>query len=187
MTAVQPLVPRSIAVLGGGCFWCLEPIFAELRGVTGVTSGYAGGALPNPTYEAVCTGVSGHAEVVRVEFDAATISFATLLEVFFASHDPTTRNRQGNDIGTQYRSVVFCQSPEQEVIARATLARLENEKVFGAPIVTEIALAAPFYPAEGYHQQYFALNGHHPYCSHVIAPKIAKARKRFAALMKPPG
>lgn len=175
---------RSVAVLGGGCFWCLEPIFAELNGVVSVTSGYAGGARPNPTYEAVCTGVSGHAEVVRVEFDATVISFATLLDVFFAVHDPTTLNRQGNDIGTQYRSVVFCQSPEQEAITRATVSRLTHEKAFGAPIVTEIASLAPFYPAEGYHQQYFTLNGHHPYCSHVIAPKIAKARKRFAPLMQ---
>lgn len=173
---------HEFALLGGGCFWCLEAVFEKLRGVAEVCSGYAGGHLASPTYEAVCTGQTGHAEVVRIVFDPAVISFATLLDVFFAVHDPTTLNRQGNDVGTQYRSVIFCQSPQQTSEARAAVARLNAEGSYAAPAVTEIAGPVTFYPAEGYHQHYFELNGRQPYCSIVVAPKLAKARQRFAAL-----
>ena len=171
------------AILGGGCFWCLEPVFKSLRGVASVVSGYAGGARPHPSYEQVCTGATGHAEVVRVDFDPQQISFATLLDVFFSLHDPTMLNRQGNDVGTQYRSVIFCQDASQRAEAAAAVQRLDASGAYGVPAVTEIADAAPFYPAEDYHQDYFRLHGHEPYCSFVVSPKVAKARKRFAALL----
>jgi len=174
---------QEIAVLGGGCFWCLEAVFRDLKGVQRAESGYAGGALANPDYEAVCSGTTGHAEVVRVTFDPAIISFATLLDVFFCIHDPTTLNRQGNDIGTQYRSVIFCQSATQRSEAEAAIARLNASGAIAVPAVTEIADAPAFYVAEDYHQDYFRLHGHEPYCSFVVAPKIAKCRKRFAALL----
>jgi peptide-methionine (S)-S-oxide reductase len=176
--------PLEVAVLGGGCFWCLEPVFGELRGVHEVRSGYAGGARPNPSYEQVCTGATGHAEVVRVSFDPEVISFALLLDVFFSLHDPTTLNRQGNDVGTQYRSVIFCQNEAQRKVAQAALEKLNNSGSFPVPAVTELAGPAPFYVAEDYHQDYFKLHGHEPYCSFVVSPKVAKSRKRFASLLK---
>lgn len=167
------------AVLGGGCFWCLDAIFREVKGVTQVISGYAGGARPHPSYEQVCSGATGHAEVVEISFDDAVVDFDTLLDIFFAIHDPTTLNRQGNDIGTQYRSVVFCQDAAQEAAVRAKIAALTSAQVFAAPIVTEIAGAEPFWPAEAYHQNYFARHPQQGYCQWVIAPKLAKFRQQF--------
>jgi len=180
---VSAAAPET-AVLGGGCFWCLDAVFRELEGVASVESGYAGGQPANPSYEAVCTGRTGHAEVVRITFDPSVIAFADLLRVFFAIHDPTTRDRQGNDVGTQYRSVIFCQTPAQHAAAQAVVDELARERVFDAPIVTEIAGAAPFHPAEGYHQDYFERNGSQPYCAFVVAPKVAKFRKAFADRLK---
>jgi len=180
--------PRAIetAVLGGGCFWCLDAVFRGLNGVISVESGYAGGATPNPTYEEVCSGRTGHAEVVRVTFDPAQLSFRDLLTVFFTIHDPTTLNRQGNDVGTQYRSVVFCETPAQRAIVDDVIKLLTAEKLFAGKIVTEVADAAPFYPAETYHQDYFERNGREPYCMMVVAPKVAKFRKAFSARLKRP-
>jgi peptide-methionine (S)-S-oxide reductase len=174
------------AVLGGGCFWCLEAVFDQLAGVQSVASGYAGGEPANPTYEQVCGGGTGHAEVVRVTFDPSVLAFRDLLGVFFAIHDPTTKNRQGNDIGTQYRSVVFAQTPEQRAIAESVVRDLDAQKLWPAPIVTEIAGATPFYEAERYHQEYFARNGAQPYCQFVVAPKVAKFRKQFVERLKRP-
>jgi peptide-methionine (S)-S-oxide reductase len=172
------------AVLGGGCFWCLEAVFDQLKGVVAVESGYAGGRAPNPTYDEVCGGDTGHAEVVRVEFDPAVLSYADLLGVFFSIHDPTTLNRQGNDIGTQYRSVIYAQTPEQRAEAERVITNLGREGIWRSPIVTEIADATPFYPAEGYHQEYFERNGRQPYCQAVVAPKVAKFRKQFLDRLK---
>ena len=174
----------AVAVLGGGCFWCLDAVFRGLAGVQSVESGYAGGKDPNPSYDAVCTGRSGHAEVVKVTFDPATITFRELLTVFFTIHDPTTRDRQGNDVGTQYRSVIFCQTPAQRADAEAVIADLTARKLWRDPIVTEIADAATFYPAEGYHQDYFTRNSYQPYCQAVVAPKVAKFRKAFSDRLK---
>jgi peptide-methionine (S)-S-oxide reductase len=177
--------PRhETAVLGGGCFWCLDAVFRDLDGVVSVESGYAGGAGANPTYDEVCGGDTGHAEVVKVVFDPAKLSYADLLKVFFTIHDPTTRDRQGNDVGTQYRSVIFAQTPEQRATAQQVLQALADQKLFGRPIVTELAGAEPFYPAEGYHQDYFERNGGQPYCMYVVAPKVAKFRKAFAERLK---
>ena len=182
---MNPLESRyATAILGGGCFWCLDAVFRDLDGVISVESGYAGGKGANPTYAEVCTGTTGHAEVVRVTLDPVLVSFRDLLNVFFTIHDPTTPNRQGNDVGTQYRSVIFCESPEQRADAEAVVKDLEAERVFDQPIVTEIADAAPFYPAETYHQDYFAQNGRQPYCTFVVAPKLAKFRKAFADRLK---
>ena len=172
------------AVLGGGCFWCLDAVFRGLEGVSSVESGYAGGKEPNPTYEAVCSGRTGHAEVVKVTFDPAVLSYRDLLTVFFTIHDPTTRDRQGNDIGTQYRSVIFCDTPEQRAAAQAVIADLTAQKLWRDPIVTEIAGPAPFFPAETYHQDYFSRNASQPYCQVVVAPKVAKFRKAFAERLK---
>ena len=174
----------EVAVLGGGCFWCLDAVFRGLEGVSNVESGYAGGEGSNPTYDAVCTGRTGHAEVVKVTFDPAVLSFRDLLTVFFTIHDPTTKDRQGNDVGTQYRSVIFCQTPEQRADAEAVIASLTAQKLWRDPIVTEIAEAATFHPAETYHQDYFARNGAQPYCQIVVAPKVAKFRKAFAERLK---
>jgi len=174
----------ATAVLGGGCFWCLDAVFRELAGVRSVESGYAGGRVPDPTYEAVCGGDTGHAEVVRVAFDPSVLSYRDLLRVFFTIHDPTTRNRQGNDVGTQYRSVIFCSSPEQRADAEAVVAELTAEGLWRDPVVTEIAGPAPFYPAETYHQDYFSRNGNQPYCAYVVAPKVAKFRKAFRERLK---
>ncbi len=174
------------AVLGGGCFWCLEAVFDGLAGVLSVESGYAGGTVPNPGYDAVCTGRTGHAEVVRVTFDPTVLSFRDLLTVFFTIHDPTTPNRQGSDVGTQYRSVIFCQDDAQRATAEAVVAELGAAKLWRNPIVTEIAGAAPFYEAEAYHQEYFDRNPAQPYCQLVVEPKVAKFRKHFAGRLKKP-
>jgi len=179
-----PIVPLETAVLGGGCFWCLEAVFDEIEGVHSVESGYAGGPGANPSYEEVCGGRTGHAEVVRVRFDARRLSFRDLLTVFFTIHDPTTPNRQGNDVGTQYRSVVFCQTPEQRKTAESVIADLAARRLWRDPIVTEIADEAPFYEAERYHQEYFARNAGQPYCALVVAPKVAKFRKHFTERLK---
>ena len=176
--------PVEIAVLGGGCFWCLDAVFRELAGVTSIESGYAGGRTPHPTYEAVCRGDTGHAEVVRVSFDPAVLSYRDLLRVFFTIHDPTTRDRQGNDVGTQYRSVIFAQSDAQRADAKAVIDELEAAHVWPDPIVTELAGAGTFYPAEAYHQDYFERNGGQPYCAYVVAPKVAKFRKAYAERLK---
>jgi len=168
------------AVLGGGCFWCLEAVFNRLKGVQAVESGYAGGQTANPSYDDVCTGETGHAEVVRVQFDPSVLSYRDLLRVFFAIHDPTTRDRQGNDVGTQYRSAIFPQSEAQRADARAVIEELSRAKIWDDPIVTEVGDAATFYPAEGYHRQYFERNRAQPYCQFVVAPKVAKFRKQFA-------
>lgn len=170
----------EVALLGGGCFWCLEAVYQELRGVTSVVSGYAGGHVPNPTYEAICGKRTGHAEVVRVSFDPGAITYREVLEVFFAIHDPTTPDQQGNDIGPQYRSVIFAMDAGQLEAARAMVAELEAERVFEAPIVTEVLPAPEFYPAEDYHQNYYRLHGNQPYCAFVISPKLSKFRKKFA-------
>jgi peptide-methionine (S)-S-oxide reductase len=169
----------ATATLAGGCFWCLEAVYLQLKGVHGVRSGYAGGRRPNPTYEQVCTGVTGHAEVVEVKYDPSVITYGDLLDVFFVIHDPTTLNRQGADSGTQYRSAVFFQSAGEEREVRAKIAALEAEHVFDDPIVTEVAPLTQFWPAESYHDNYFARNPQNPYCAAVIAPKVAKARKHF--------
>ena len=184
--ATQPssVAATESAVLGGGCFWCLEAVFDDLDGVQSVESGYAGGSRPNPSYEAVCGGHTGHAEVVRVTFDPAVLAFRDLLTVFFTIHDPTTRDRQGNDVGTQYRSVIFCQTPEQRATAEAVIAELTAAKLWRDGIVTEVTAAAPFYGAGDYHREYFARNGGQPYCQIVVAPKIAKFRKHFAERRK---
>jgi peptide-methionine (S)-S-oxide reductase len=173
------------AMLGGGCFWCLEAVFEQLNGVERVISGYAGGEVKNPSYEMVCSGTTGHAEVVNIHFEPQSISYRQLLEVFFAVHDPTTRNRQGADIGTQYRSVIFAHGTEQRGIAQELISELERDAVFRAPIVTEVSNASPFYPAETYHQGYFRNNPGQGYCAFVVAPKAAAARRKFAALIKP--
>jgi peptide-methionine (S)-S-oxide reductase len=174
----------EIATLGGGCFWCLEAPYRETQGVISAVSGYMGGARPNPTYEAVCSGTTGHVEVVQVTFDPALISFNEILEILFVIHDPTTLNRQGNDRGTQYRSVIFFHSPEQEVAAKAFIAELTARKVFDDPIVTAIEPAQTFWPAEAYHQDYLANNPNQSYCRFVVAPKLEKFRKNFAARRK---
>jgi peptide-methionine (S)-S-oxide reductase len=175
---------NQTAVLGGGCFWCLEAVFDRLRGVHAVESGYAGGRTANPSYEDVCSGRSGHAEVVRVSFDPAVLSFRDLLKVFFAIHDPTTKDRQGNDVGTQYRSVIFCQNSEQRSDARGVIAELAHSNLWDDPIVTEVADAAPYYPAESHHQEYFERNRGQSYCQFVVAPKVAKFRKEFVDRLK---
>ena len=170
---------EEIATLGGGCFWCLEAVYDELQGVIRVESGYMGGTIANPSYNAVCTGMTGHAEVVQVTFDPARISYADILRVFFSIHDPTTRNRQGADVGTQYRSAIFTHSAEQAATARDVMAEISAAGLWPNPIVTEIAPASDFYVAEDYHQEYFARNGGQPYCQVVIAPKVAKFRKQW--------
>jgi peptide-methionine (S)-S-oxide reductase len=175
----SPSGRSEVATLAGGCFWCLEAIFDDLKGVNDVISGYSGGQTPNPSYEQVCTGRTGHAESVQVTFDPAVISFRELLEVFFTIHDPTTLNRQGADVGTQYRSAIFYHTPEQKAAAEEVIARLTTIKVWDRQIVTEITPFAAFYPAEDYHQEYFARNPRQPYCQVVIAPKVAKFRKHY--------
>jgi peptide-methionine (S)-S-oxide reductase len=177
-------VASEVATLGGGCFWCVEVLFDELRGVTDVVSGYMGGKNPNPTYRDVCSGGTGHAEVIQVHFDPTLISYRDILEVFFTIHDPTTLNYQGNDMGTQYRSVIFYHSPEQQHIAVQTVADFDREGVWDRPIVTEISSAQTFYPAEDYHQEYYVNNPDQGYCRIVIAPKVAKFRKRFLDRLK---
>ena len=174
----------EVAVLAGGCFWCLEAVYERLRGVVRVESGYMGGEVDNPTYEQVCNGDTGHAEVVRIEFDPAEISFRELLEVFFTIHDPTTLDRQGNDVGAQYRSAVFYLSAGQRDCAKTVVEELTRKRMFPSPIVTEITEATTFYPAEHYHRQYFEHNPHQPYCQFVVSPKVTKFRKRWASRLK---
>lgn len=166
------------ATLGGGCFWCLEAVYEQLRGVERVESGYAGGHVPDPTYEQVCAGTTGHAEVVQVTFDPRVVSFRELLEVFFTIHDPTTLNRQGADVGTQYRSAIFHHTPEQKETAEEVIRRLEAEGLWDGPVVTQVAPLTAFYPAEAYHREYYRRNSNQPYCRAVIAPKVAKLRRK---------
>ena len=172
------------ATLAGGCFWCLEAVFDDVKGVESVTSGYMGGQRENPTYEQVCTGVSGHAEVVQIVFDPQVVSFKELLQIFFVIHDPTTLNRQGNDVGTQYRSAVFYHSDAQKAAAAGAIEELTRAKLYSDPVVTELSPASTFYPAESYHQEYFARNPSQPYCRAVVAPKVAKFRKHFLERLK---
>lgn len=172
------------AILAGGCFWCLEAVFDDLKGVQSVESGYSGGHVPNPTYKQVCTGSTGHAEVVRVTFDPQVISYRDLLRVFFAIHDPTTLNRQGNDVGTQYRSAIFYLDEEQKRAAEEVIAELTAAQLWPNPIVTEVTPFDAFYMAEDYHQEYFANNPFQPYCMAVVAPKVAKFRKQFVDRLK---
>lgn len=174
----------EIATLGGGCFWCTEAALGELAGVRAITSGYCGGKVEHPTYEQICNGDTGHAEVVRVEFDPAIIDYETLLTAFFAIHDPTSLNRQGHDIGTQYRSVIFTHSDQQAAIANAVIASLANQNIWPDPIVTTVLPAPTFWPAEDYHQNYFAQHPFQGYCQAVIAPKVAKLQKKFAGRIK---
>ena len=174
----------ELATLAGGCFWCLEAVFDDIRGVEDVVSGYMGGQMLNPSYEAVCGGATGHAEVVQLAFDPAVISYKQLLMVFFAIHDPTTPNRQGNDAGTQYRSAIFTHSPEQVAVAHESIAYLSNEKIWDDAIVTEVVGAETFYPAEDHHQEFFKRNPHQGYCMAIVSPKLSKFRKNFTALLK---
>ena len=175
---------QEIATLGGGCFWCLEAVFHELEGVLSVESGYGGGGLANPTYQQVCSGTTGHAEVVRVTFDPGVVSYHDLLEIFFTIHDPTTLNRQGNDVGTQYRSVIFYHSAEQKSVAGEVLREMSEAGIFDAPIVTQLEPAPEFWAAEDYHQEYYRSNSRQPYCQVVIAPKVRKFRSKFAHRMR---
>jgi len=176
--------PREVATLAGGCFWCLEAVFEQLQGVERVVSGYAGGHVPNPTYEQVCEKNTGHAEAVQVTFDPQVISYADLLDVFFATHDPTTLNRQGHDIGPQYRSAIFFHSPAQKDAAEVKIRELSAAGIFSAPIVTEVAPLPEFFPAEDYHQGYFRAHPQQPYCAAVVSPKVAKFRQKFAHRLK---
>ncbi len=173
------------AIFAGGCFWCTEPVFTQLKGVVSVASGYIGGQTLNPTYKTICEGDTGHAEGIKITFDPALIPYEALLEIFFLSHDPTTLNRQGNDIGTQYRSAVFCQNEVQKLAVQKMIAELDAAHVFNAKIVTQINGADTFYPAEEYHQYYFAKNPNQPYCLAVAAPKVAKIRAKYSGLIAP--
>jgi peptide-methionine (S)-S-oxide reductase len=174
----------EVATLGSGCFWCSEAVFSELQGVTKVEPGYAGGKVPNPTYEDVCTDSTGHAEVAQVTFDPSVISYRELLEVFFSTHDPTTLNRQGADVGTQYRSVIFYANESQKAEAGKIIRELSDDKVFRNPIVTEVAPLEAFYPAEDYHREYYRRNASKPYCVAVIAPKLSKFRSHWKSKLK---
>jgi peptide-methionine (S)-S-oxide reductase len=186
---VQVTLPASqgqkeVATLAGGCFWCLEAIFDNLKGVEDVVSGYSGGTVPNPSYRQVCTGMTGHAEVVQVTFDPSVVTFSEILQVFFTIHDPTTLNRQGADAGTQYRSAIFYHTPQQKADAEQVIGELTAEKVWDDPILTQVKPFSTFYPAEDYHQEYYANNSRQPYCQVVIAPKVAKFRKKFLEKLK---
>jgi len=182
----NPPTPSQLetATLGGGCFWCLDPVYADLQGVAGVTAGYAGGTVSNPSYSEVCTGATGHAEVVQVIFNPQVISFKEILQVFFSVHDPTTLNRQGADVGTQYRSVIFYHSPHQKQVAEELIAELNQAGIWKNPIVTEVSPAGSFYAAEDYHQSYFKKNPYQGYCQVVISPKLAKFRKSYQSRLK---
>jgi peptide-methionine (S)-S-oxide reductase len=177
--------PREIATLGGGCFWCTEAVFLELRGVTAVSPGYAGGAKVDPTYEEVCGGRTGHAEVVQVTFDPSVLSFHDLLSIFFTVHDPTTLDRQGADVGTQYRSVVLYHDARQQSIAEETIREVDSSRIWGGKLVTQVVPFTVFYPAEEYHRDYFRRNPGQGYCRAIIAPKVAKFRKKFVDRLKP--
>jgi len=193
--AAAPLRPRKglamdadrskeVATLAGGCFWCLEAVFDDVKGVEQVDSGYSGGNVPNPTYRQVCTGTTGHAEVVQITFDPQLISFKELLQLFFTVHDPTTLNRQGPDVGTQYRSAIFYHTPAQKAIAEQVIKEMTAAQIWPSPIVTEVTPFSAFYKAEDYHQEYFKFNGEQPYCRAVVAPKVAKFRKQFRERLK---
>ncbi len=191
MSEEQSLSPEGrtgteTATLGGGCFWCLEAVYEQLKGMIQLESGYAGGAVPNPTYEQVCTGRTGHAEVVQVTFDPSELAYEQLLEVFFTIHDPTTLNRQGADVGTQYRSVIFTHDDDQRAAAESVITRFEAEGIWDDPIVTQVAPLDAFYKAEDYHQEYYRRNQGQPYCQVVIAPKVAKFRRRYADKLRQP-
>lgn len=175
---------QELATLAGGCFWCLEAVYLDLRGVDKVVSGYAGGHVPNPTYREVCSGLTGHAEVVQVTFDPGVVSYRELLQVFFTIHDPTTLNRQGADVGTQYRSAIFYHDDAQRQAAEAVMAEVTAQKIWPNPLVTQLEPLTKFYPAEDYHQDYFARNPGQPYCQVVIAPKVSKFRKQFIGRLK---
>lgn len=175
---------QEVATLAGGCFWCLEAVYVELRGVEKVVSGYAGGHVKNPTYREVCNGTTGHAEVVQITFDPAVVSFRDLLRIFFTIHDPTTLNRQGNDVGTQYRSAIFYHDETQKQVAVEVIDELTLQRVWPNPIVTEVVPLEKFYPAEAYHQDYFANNAMQPYCQVIVAPKVAKFRKQYFQQLK---
>lgn len=175
---------KEKATLGGGCFWCLEAVYDQLKGVKDVVSGYSGGSTPQPSYQQVLTGMTGHAEVVQITFDPQEVSYEEILKVFFTIHDPTTLNRQGADVGSQYRSVIFYHSSEQKAIAERVIGELEARKIWRDPIVSELAEFETFYRAEGYHQEYFTNNPGQPYCQVVVAPKVAKFRKEFMGRLK---
>lgn len=181
---IENMENLEIATFGAGCFWCIEAVFQELKGVHAVKSGYMGGEVKNPTYEQVCSGTTGHAEVAQIHYDPSVITFKELLEVFWKTHDPTTLNRQGNDVGTQYRSAIFYHNSEQKELAEKYKSELNNQEVFPKPIVTEITLASQFYEAENYHQNYYANNPSQGYCAYVIAPKLEKFRKVFQEKLK---
>ena len=176
--------PTEVATLAGGCFWCLEAVYDELKGVMDVVSGYSGGHVADPSYEAVCTGQTGHAESVQITFNPSVISFRELLEVFFTIHDPTSLNRQGADVGTQYRSAIFYHSPEQKATAEQVIQELGEQQVWSKPIVTEVTPFQEFYPAEAYHQEYFKNNPYQGYCLAIIAPKVAKFRHKYLEMLK---
>jgi peptide-methionine (S)-S-oxide reductase len=178
------MATHEITTLGGGCFWCLEAVYDQMEGVLSVESGYMGGSLANPSYNAVCSGTTGHVEVVQVTFDSEVTSYRELLEVFFAIHDPTSLDRQGNDSGNQYRSVIFYHSEAQKTVAEAMIGELNSEGVWRDPIVTELRPASTFYVAEDYHQEYFTNNPRQPYCSFVVAPKVRKFREHFASKLR---
>ena len=175
---------NEVITVGGGCFWCTEAVFEQLKGVEKVESGYSGGTVPNPTYEQVCTGDTGHAEVSQITFDPKGVSLKTILEVFFTVHDPTTLDRQGNDVGTQYRSVIFYRNDEQKAVAKEVIKEIAAAKIWNGPIVTQLSPFQAFYKAEDYHQEYFRLHGRQPYCQMVITPKVAKFRQHFRNLLK---
>ena len=178
------MINQEIAIFAGGCFWCTEPVFSQLKGVSKVVSGYIGGHTLNPTYKDICNGDTGHAEGIQITFDPEQVSFETLLEIFLVSHDPTTPNRQGNDVGTQYRSAVFCQNEDQRDATVKMIAEFNAAHIYSSPIVTEINGSDTFYPAETYHQYYFAKNPEQPYCLAVAAPKAAKIRTKYSQLIK---
>lgn len=176
----------AVAIFGGGCFWCTEAVFKMLKGVVSVVSGYAGGDTPDPSYEAVCTGRTGHAEVTKIEYDPARVSFKTLMTVFFATHDPTTLNRQGNDVGTQYRSIILYTTPAQKIEAETFIREIDASTKEGNPVVTEVKPLTEFYEAESYHKDYFARNPEQAYCNLIISPKVEKVQKQFAELLAAP-
>ena len=189
MNAPPPMRPSTMetATLGGGCFWCTEAIFADLKGVRKVESGYSGGTVPEPSYEQVCDGGTGHAEVINVEFDPNEITYRQILEIFFTTHDPTTMNRQGADVGEQYRSVIFYHDPKQKEVAEEVIREVAESKIWDRPLVTQVVPFKAFYKAEDYHQEYYAKNPTQGYCQVVIAPKVLKFRKKYAHLLKSSG
>lgn len=184
MNETDTNIKTETAIFAGGCFWCTEAVFLELKGVISVKSGYIGGKTENPTYEEICSGYTGHAEAIEIKFNPEVISYGELLEIFFATHDPTTINRQGNDVGTQYRSEVFYTNPEQEKLAKGYIDLLNTENTFGKKVVTKVSKATTFYVAENYHQNYYNQNKEKSYCSYVITPKVEKVREKFASKLK---